>query len=72
MKKPYYVTFKVSGPLSGKLPNKEMSASVDVEVGKYHGAKIIVKKIDTEVRAYLLNEYGEDKVNISITGIFKL
>jgi hypothetical protein len=72
MKKPYYVTFMVSGDHSTVLPRKDMSASVDIEVGKFHGAKIIMKNIDSEVRAYLLSEYGINLINLKFTGVFKL
>lgn len=72
MKKPYYVTFKLMPPFTHRVPRVDMDISMDIEVGRLHGARIIVQKIKEEIETYLYTEYGISGAAFKITGIFKL
>lgn len=73
MKKPYYVTFEVPAALNPRIPIGLMGASLDVEVGKFHGAQIIMNKIESALKDWLFKNYGADEREVFfIKGIFML
>lgn len=73
MKNPYYVTFEVPAALNTRIPTGLIGASLDVEVGKFHGARIIMNKIELALRDWLFKSYGADEKEVFfIKGIFKL